>query len=362
MYKISIIIPIFNVEKYLERALNSIINQTMDFRDIEVIMVDDCSTDNSKKIIEEYSNKYSNFIGIYHEKNSGCAAIPRNTGLKAASGDYIMFLDPDDEFFLNACETLYNNIEKYDADVVFGRYIKKYEHNCFVEKSYSPYDDNLIDIYSSLKFHVNYESKFVKLVKYIFCGKQYAFSKNMGEIIHVDNINEEPVLLTVATSVWTKIYKKKLILDNNIYFPSFRLGEDLAFGIQTFLNAKNIVFLNNFIVCKYSTSDSNENQSIAKENQSITKNINFKLLDDGIDNLIFCSNHVKEFSNKISLFTINPHLLNWFILWRQSNLTDNENKELIDKLYELKKGFYNLRTKLLLVSIIYFIKLSIVRH
>ena len=89
MYKISIIMPIFNVEKYLKRALNSIINQTMDFRDIEVIMVDDCSTDNSRKIIEEYSNKYSNFIGIYHEKNSGCAGVPRNTGLKRASAEYM---------------------------------------------------------------------------------------------------------------------------------------------------------------------------------------------------------------------------------------------------------------------------------
>ena len=205
MYKISIIMPIFNVEKYLKRALNSIINQTMDFRDIEVIMVDDCSNDNSRKIIEEYSNKYSNFVGIFHEKNSGCAGIPRNTGLKVASSEYIMFLDPDDEFFLNACETLYNSIKKYDADVIFGRYIKRYENKSFVEKSYSPYEDNLINEYSSLKFNVNSESKIVKLVKCIFCGKQYAFSKNRCEIIHVDNINNEPILLTVATSVWTKI-------------------------------------------------------------------------------------------------------------------------------------------------------------
>ena len=62
MYKISIILPIFNIENFLERALKSIINQTMDLKDIEVIMVDDVSTDDSRKIMEEYSSKYSNFI------------------------------------------------------------------------------------------------------------------------------------------------------------------------------------------------------------------------------------------------------------------------------------------------------------
>lgn len=176
MYKISIIIPIFNVEKYLKRALNSIINQTMDFKDIEVIMVDDCSTDNSRKIIEEYSNKYSNFIGIYHEKNSGCAAIPRNTGLKVASGEYIMFLDPDDEYSLDCCEKLYNTIREYDADVAFGRFVYVYDNKKTVEKSYSPYDDNIVNEYPNMKFEVKSESKINKIlnkiIRYLVYGNQ----------------------------------------------------------------------------------------------------------------------------------------------------------------------------------------------
>ena len=74
--------PIFNVEEYIERSLKSILNQTMDLNDIEVIMVDDCSTDNSRMIIERYSHDYSNFKGLYHEKNSGGCAIIRILGKK----------------------------------------------------------------------------------------------------------------------------------------------------------------------------------------------------------------------------------------------------------------------------------------
>lgn len=120
MYKISIILPIFNVEKLLERALESIINQTMDLKDIEVIMVDDCSTDGSKEIMVKYSNKYSNFISLCHEKNSGGCGFPRNTGLKVATGEYIIFFDADDELLPDNCEKLYNAIKEYDADIAFG--------------------------------------------------------------------------------------------------------------------------------------------------------------------------------------------------------------------------------------------------
>ena len=215
MYKISIIIPIYNVEKYLKRALDSIINQTMDFRDIEVIMVDDCSTDNSKKIMEEYSNKYPNFISLYHKKNSGRAAIPRNTGLQIASGEYIMFLDPDDEYSLDACEQLYNTIKKNNVDMVFGRYVRRYDNKTNIEKSNSPYPDNIENIYPNMIFDDNSSSKMNSMInsmfERIFYGKQPKYSDNeIIDTVNITNINQDPYILKIAPSVWTKIYKKRI--------------------------------------------------------------------------------------------------------------------------------------------------------
>ena len=87
MYKISIIIPTYNVEKYLRDLLESIVNQTMNFREMQVIMVDDLSKDNTRDIIDEYTTKYSNFIGIKLGKNNKVAGTARNEGMKVAKGN-----------------------------------------------------------------------------------------------------------------------------------------------------------------------------------------------------------------------------------------------------------------------------------
>ena len=118
MYKISVIMPIFNVEEYLENTLKSVINQTIGFENIELILVDDCSTDNSREIIEKYSNDYPNIKKIFLEKNTGCPGIPRNIGIRNATSDYIMFIDHDDEYFPEICDKLYNTIISEDADIV----------------------------------------------------------------------------------------------------------------------------------------------------------------------------------------------------------------------------------------------------
>jgi glycosyltransferase involved in cell wall biosynthesis len=106
-YKVSIVIPVYNVESYIEMAFESIKNQTIGFNNIEVIMVNDCSYDNSGKIIEKYANEYDNCIAIHLKENSGAAGLPRNIAIENASSDYIMFLDPDDYYEKNACKTLH---------------------------------------------------------------------------------------------------------------------------------------------------------------------------------------------------------------------------------------------------------------
>ena len=90
-YKISVITPIYNCEKYLRNAIQSIMNQSIGFQNIELILVNDNSTDNSKEIIEEYCEKYENIIGVHLPKNSGQCGRPRNVGMEISTAPYLVF-------------------------------------------------------------------------------------------------------------------------------------------------------------------------------------------------------------------------------------------------------------------------------
>lgn len=122
--KISIIIPIYNDEKYLRQCLDSVINQTL--KDIEIICVDDCSTDSTREILREYVSRDSRLRLILHESNMK-TFMAKKSGVMAASGQYTMFLDHDDYLDLNACEELYAKIKKVGSDILcFGAYINKH--------------------------------------------------------------------------------------------------------------------------------------------------------------------------------------------------------------------------------------------
>ncbi|EKP7814543.1 glycosyltransferase family 2 protein, partial [Campylobacter jejuni] len=103
MCKISVIIPIYNVEKYLDKCLKSVINQT--YKNLDIILVDDGSIDNSLNIAKEYAKKDERIKIIHNEENLGTFAA-RNNGVKHSNGEYLMFLDPDDFLELEACEKL----------------------------------------------------------------------------------------------------------------------------------------------------------------------------------------------------------------------------------------------------------------
>ena len=117
--KVSIIIPIYNVEKFLAEAIESVINQT--HKNLEIILVDDGSPDNCGKIADEYAAK-DDRIKVIHKPNGGLSAA-RNSGIEIATGDYMMFLDSDDLLTLDACELFLNKIESENADYVIGNYI-----------------------------------------------------------------------------------------------------------------------------------------------------------------------------------------------------------------------------------------------
>jgi glycosyltransferase involved in cell wall biosynthesis len=114
--RISVIIPVFNVEKYLRRCLDSVLVQT--FTDFEIILVDDCSSDSSPEICEEYAQKYSRIKVIHNAQNKGSSQT-RKVGLDAASGDYILFIDSDDWIENNMLELLYNKAMDDDLDMVY---------------------------------------------------------------------------------------------------------------------------------------------------------------------------------------------------------------------------------------------------
>ena len=197
--KISVIMPIYNAGKYLENAINSVINQTIGFENIELILVDDCSTDNSKSIMEEYSNTYSNIKSIFLEENSGWPSIPRNVGIKNATSDYIMFIDNDDEYFPEICDKLYNTIISENADIVVCDKIKTDNNNA----SYQSFNsDNIL------------------------------FG---NEIVYLDNV-----------FIWNCIFKKSIILNNNISFID-AINEDTLFTLEYYIHSNKLVYLNGFI-------------------------------------------------------------------------------------------------------------------
>lgn len=134
--KISIIIPVYNVEKYLAECLDSCINQTLE--DIEVICIDDCSTDNSYKILEEYQQKDSRIKIFRHEENKK-QGTARNKGLDVATGEYIWFIDSDDYIDTKACQILYDVIKDFNIDLLCFSALIFAEKNGCRKFSYSQY-------------------------------------------------------------------------------------------------------------------------------------------------------------------------------------------------------------------------------
>lgn len=115
MKLVSVVIPVYNVENYLNDCVKSVVNQT--YQNLEIILVDDGSTDSSPQMCDQYA-KQDNRIKVIHQENSG-VAIARNVGIKNASGSYLYFLDSDDYLVPNAIQIMYDTIEKEKSEIVF---------------------------------------------------------------------------------------------------------------------------------------------------------------------------------------------------------------------------------------------------
>lgn len=320
-YKVSIIMPVFNADKYLKDALMSIVNQTIGIENLEVIIVNDASTDSSKKIIDEFSEKYSSFKPIHLEKNTGGPFGPRNIGLKHVTSDYVMFLDADDTYTPTACEALYDAISKSDAGVAFGRYNRVYDDVTLI--SYSPYDsgDNDIKIYPHFK-------GIIKLIWKIFYKILYGSPLDYKDWIVIEDIRENPEILKILPSMWTKIVRK----DKLVEFKPFIAGEDLNFILDIFYSSE-ILFLNDEIIVNYSMR--------FDEDLSVTKNVKFGLVLDTIQSYrlaIETSN--REGLNEVGMM-MNPFFFNYIHLLLQAELTKQEKMQIYDEISQIDKIYKN---------------------
>lgn len=194
MPKISVIIPVYNVEKYLAECLTSVVNQT--FKDIEIICVNDGSTDNSPKILEEFAQKDSR-IKIINQENQGLSAA-RNTGLDVATGEYVSFIDSDD--FVRT--DLYADIQKLlPAELI-----------CFNAKIFP------------------ISEKYRTLQNYTQC--QFDGEQPM----------EEKLILKTNVHVWNKVFRTSIIKENNIRFPKGLYFEDFPFVCEYMLSINTVKF------------------------------------------------------------------------------------------------------------------------
>ena len=291
VYKISIILPIFNVEKYLRNALDSIINQTFGIDNLEVIMVDDCSTDSCGEIIDEYHENYDNFIAIHLDENSGGAGIPRNIGLNNVSSDYVMFLDPDDEFMPDICEVLYNKLFETNSDIVTGNAI------------------NIQDDFERVDLN---------------------YSKSYFEIIPNKNLD-----LFKPFRMWGTLFNYNLINENNIRCIDVATNEDTYFNYECFFNANKIVYLKDYLGVKH--YDRNECEHI-----SLTHDLSKERIISTIEAfkriLLLISN-----SNPTKDYTYDPFILNIFVRFNYKWDMDKKDKiEIFEKILEYESISYYL--------------------
>ena len=260
MPNVSVIIPVYNVEQYLKRCLDSIINQTL--QDIEIIIVNDGSTDNSLKICEEYEQA-DNRIKIVTRKNGGLATA-RNTGFEHVTGEYIGFIDSDDWVDLDFYEKLYNTAKKYDSDIAYADFIRKGKRK------------------HKIRMHLD---------------KEIVSTEIHDKIVNCRN-------LTLGC-VWNKIYRTNLIQENNLRFPEGRLFEDGIFSMQSIYYANAVVSAPNTYYYYFVNPT-----SIVKSTKTQKK----------IDHVIFCQHDILKFLKEKNVdiqpeqfLTVTYKLCLWFL-------------------------------------------------
>lgn len=236
--KISVIIPVYNVEKHVYRCIESIIKQTMT-KDVECIIINDATPDRSIDIIKEVLLHYDGNISfriINHETNKGLAAA-RETGMKYAKGDYVIHIDSDDFCEINMLKEMYNIAITNDADIVIADYWLQY------------------------KDHATYISQNIPSTN------EEIFKANLEDKIKGYN--------------WNKLIKKELYTKNNIkYIEGINYGEDFLIALQLFYYAKRVSHIPNAFLHYVQYNSNSYSQSLSRQS---------------LENIIFCETYLINF-------------------------------------------------------------------
>ncbi|MFS9275833.1 glycosyltransferase [Streptococcus mitis] len=223
---ISIIVPIYNTEKYLHQCLDSILNQT--YTNFEVLLVNDGSTDSSGIICQEYVENDSRFR--YFEKNNGGVASARNLGLERSGGAYITFIDSDDWVEPNYLDVLYTALKENDTDVAISTYKRFAQDGVFYLRSYSREDDEFLNIGTRSR------DSFLEILP------------RLGELDHS------------FYSISSKLIKRKII-GNLLFDEQISYAEDLNFFFHLYLGVESVVYVRDYTYV-YRTHDASTSQNI----------------------------------------------------------------------------------------------------
>lgn len=261
MVKVSVIVPVYNVENFLDKCLDSLINQTLS--DIEIICIDDGSTDSSLEILKQYAKKDNRMI-LVSQQNSGPNKT-RNKGINLAKGEYLTFVDSDDWLELNCLEKIYLNAISNNSEVVLFNAMEYRPNNKFHKRIYLPVDKN-ID-YNNFIFDYEY--------------------------------NKELVMNNFFV-VWSKLYKTSFLKENNIIFQNFSYFEDVPFHIESILFANRISYFPE-VLYNY-----NKLNADSQQNQKMKINHRLAIFDifNYVENLLVNKNYYEEFKLKFIEFKL----------------------------------------------------------
>lgn len=301
MKKISIIVPVYNVEKYVERCILSIVSQNVPSSDYELIVVNDGSTDNSRAILQKLSETYP-VIQIVDKENGGLSSA-RNEGLKYATGEYIFFVDSDDWLAENSLSYLLNWVVKYPVDILLF---------CTCE-----IDDE---------------------------GNRNLLISNLSPNNQVLNVEDYLCRYTLRSSAWAGIFSRKLFVEYDIRFKYGFLSEDDDFVVRIFSRAKQVICTHELIYYYYQRIG-----SISKGKEFELKVIKDKLvMQEELDNYIqsFDGKLREGLQRKLNFLAID--IIRLLIRKGHTSDTINSTLERLKRIgyFPLKKADYGFKYKL----------------
>lgn len=285
---VSIIIPMYNAEKYIKTCLQSAQNQTL--KNIEIICVDDCSTDETFNTVMEIARQDSRITLVKLPKNTGSASAPRNMGIRMSRGRYIAFLDSDDMYTKTAMEELVTLAEKWKADVVH------------TEQVYMP-EENVIDVDENTKLKTSSRELGG------FCSEP---------VLETDNLIERVQMFHKGRFfgwVHNKLFRRDFLMNKDLKFPPLKVSEDVIFYFQVVCTAPRIVRVPNIMYIYRDNPDSLTRKLVDLEESYHEL---AKVLVDGCKIL-------DEFMARFPAFAQNPalrqlpldHLIQRHLVWTQ---------------------------------------------